>query len=180
MSAKAYFARAIETLQQVAATQTTAIDAAADLVVDAVVDGKALYAFGATHSFMVAEELVYRTGGLMLWNPICPHGMNLSVRPMPATTTRTAGDARQAAPSAVRSASTATMTSMRFMWMRQACEGARRRFASSASATGRCSPLARSLSMARPSASSAPRITAKRARCFDASASSLPTLRVAL
>jgi uncharacterized phosphosugar-binding protein len=85
MSAKAYFARAIETLQQVAATQTTAIDAAADLVVDAVVDGKALYAFGATHSFMVAEELVYRTGGLMLWNPIYPHGMNLSVRPMPAT-----------------------------------------------------------------------------------------------
>jgi uncharacterized phosphosugar-binding protein len=34
---------------------------------------------------MVAEELVYRTGGLMLVNPIYPHGMNLSVRPLPAT-----------------------------------------------------------------------------------------------
>jgi uncharacterized phosphosugar-binding protein len=46
---------------------------------------KALYAFGASHSFMLAEEMVYRTGGLMLVNPICPHGMNLFVRPMTLT-----------------------------------------------------------------------------------------------
>jgi uncharacterized phosphosugar-binding protein len=34
---------------------------------------------------MLTEELVYRTGGLMLINPIYPHGMNLSVRPLTAT-----------------------------------------------------------------------------------------------
>jgi len=85
MTAHAYFTRAIEALQQVAATQAQAIGEAAGRVVDAIVAGQTLYAFGATHSFMVAEELVYRTGGLMLVNPIYPHGMNLSVRPMPVT-----------------------------------------------------------------------------------------------
>ncbi len=85
MSAGAYFARAIEALQRVASSQAGAIGDAAGLVVDAIVGGHALYAFGATHSFMVAEELVYRTGGLMLVNPIYPHGMNLSVRPLTAT-----------------------------------------------------------------------------------------------
>jgi uncharacterized phosphosugar-binding protein len=34
---------------------------------------------------MLTEELVYRTGGLMLVNPIHPHGMNLFVRPMTLT-----------------------------------------------------------------------------------------------
>ncbi len=85
MTAQAYFARAIAALEQVAATQSERLGEAAGLVVDAIVGGKALYAFGATHSFMVAEELVYRTGGLMLVNPIYPHGMNLSVRPIPVT-----------------------------------------------------------------------------------------------
>ena len=85
MVAKTYLARAVEVLEQVAATQSERIGEAAGLVVDAVVAGNALYAFGATHSFMVAEELVYRTGGLMLVNPIYPHGMNLSVRPLPTT-----------------------------------------------------------------------------------------------
>ena len=34
---------------------------------------------------MLTEELVYRTGGLMLINPIFPQGMNLSVRPVTLT-----------------------------------------------------------------------------------------------
>jgi uncharacterized phosphosugar-binding protein len=85
MSAQAYLARAIAVLEQVATTQAEHLEAAAALLVDAVVGGRALYAFGATHSFMVAEELVYRTGGLMLVNPIYPHGMNLGVRPLTAT-----------------------------------------------------------------------------------------------
>jgi len=50
-----------------------------------VVAGRRIFAFGAGHSFIIAEEMVYRTGGLMLVNPIYPHGMNLSVRPMTLT-----------------------------------------------------------------------------------------------
>lgn len=83
--AAAYFRTAIETLERVAATQAKALGEAADLLAGAITGGHAIYSFGASHSFMVTEELVYRTGGLMLVNPIYPHGMNLFVRPMPAT-----------------------------------------------------------------------------------------------
>jgi uncharacterized phosphosugar-binding protein len=85
MSAQKYFEEAIATLRKVASTQKAAMEAAAAVLVDAVVGGKAIYSFGASHSFMITEELVYRTGGLMLVNPIYPHGMNLFVRPLTAT-----------------------------------------------------------------------------------------------
>jgi len=85
VSADAYFAQAIKVLEDVRETQAEVIGRAADVLVEAVMGDRAIYAFGATHSFMVAEELVYRTGGLMLVNPIYPHGMNLFVRPMTST-----------------------------------------------------------------------------------------------
>jgi uncharacterized phosphosugar-binding protein len=53
--------------------------------VEAIVGGKSIFSFGASHSFMLTEEMVYRTGGLMLINPIYPHGMNTFVRPMTLT-----------------------------------------------------------------------------------------------
>lgn len=84
MSAHAYLDAAvagIERLQQ----QLPAIKAAAEALTAAIVEGQRIFAFGASHSFMLAEELVYRTGGLMLVNPIYPHGMNLSVRPVTLT-----------------------------------------------------------------------------------------------
>lgn len=84
MSAQAYFQQAIAALERVS-RQSEAIDQAAQLLVDAITGGQALYSFGASHSFMITEEMVYRTGGLMLVNPIYPHGMNLLVRPLPAT-----------------------------------------------------------------------------------------------
>jgi len=85
MSAEAYFAAVQDVLRRVATSQLDGIRAAAQLLTDAIVQDRSLFSFGATHSFMVTEELVYRTGGLMLINPIYPHGMNLSVRPMTAT-----------------------------------------------------------------------------------------------
>ena len=85
MSAEAYFKEAAAALARVAETQREPIGRAAGLMVAAIVGGRSLFSFGATHSFMLTEELVYRTGGLMLINPIYPHGMNLSVRPMTQT-----------------------------------------------------------------------------------------------
>lgn len=85
MSAQAYFRSAIAALERVASTQAAGLEQAADLLVEAIVGGQALYTFGASHSFMVSEELVYRTGGLMLFNPVYPHGMNLFVRPLTST-----------------------------------------------------------------------------------------------
>jgi len=84
-SADEYFQQAIQTLEQVARSQAGAIQAAADLLVEAVTGGKSLFSFGASHSFIITEEMVYRSGGLMLINPIYPHGMNLAVRPLTLT-----------------------------------------------------------------------------------------------
>jgi len=85
MSAQRYFEAAVQTLQKLASEQADALEKAAQRIVQAIFDGHALFAFGASHSFMVAEEMVYRTGGLMLANPIYPHGMNLFVRPLTLT-----------------------------------------------------------------------------------------------
>ncbi len=85
MSAENYFKEAAAGLARVAATQQEPIGQAAGLLVEAIRGGRSLFSFGATHSFILTEELVYRTGGLMLVNPIYPHGMNLSVRPMTQT-----------------------------------------------------------------------------------------------
>lgn len=82
---ESYFETAIETLRAVAEKERGHIERAAEMMVEAIVAGKSLYSFGASHSFMITEEMVYRTGGLMLVNPIYPHGMNLFVRPLTAT-----------------------------------------------------------------------------------------------
>lgn len=85
MKGESYFDAAIAALTQVRATQAGPIRQAAQMMADAIVAGQSLFSFGASHSFITTEELVYRTGGLMLINPIYPHGMNLFVRPMTAT-----------------------------------------------------------------------------------------------
>lgn len=85
MSATSYFTHAIETLQRIAESQAENLSDAADLLVEAIEAGQGIFSFGASHSFMLTEELVYRTGGLMVINPIYPHGMNLSVRPVTLT-----------------------------------------------------------------------------------------------
>lgn len=85
MSSSQYFDRAIELLQTISETQREPITAAADMLVNAITSDQSIFAFGASHSFMLAEEMVYRTGGLILVNPIYPHGMNLSVRPITLT-----------------------------------------------------------------------------------------------
>jgi len=78
----AYIEEAIEVLR---ALDTKQIQAGAQVLANAIIAGRSLYSFGASHSFMITEEMVYRAGGLMLINPIYPHGMNLSVRPLTMT-----------------------------------------------------------------------------------------------
>jgi uncharacterized phosphosugar-binding protein len=85
MPEMSYLQIAVEALKKVEETQQENISKASELMVEAIVEGRSLYSFGASHSFILTEEMVYRTGGLMLVNPIYPHGMNLFVRPMTAT-----------------------------------------------------------------------------------------------
>lgn len=82
MLAEAYLARAQDVLR---AVDTEKIRQAARLLAEALAAGHTAFAFGASHAFMVVEELVYRAGGLMLINPIYPHGMHLGVRPLTLT-----------------------------------------------------------------------------------------------
>jgi uncharacterized phosphosugar-binding protein len=82
MSAQAYLQRAAEAVR---ALDVAGIERAAAVLADRIAAGKSVFAFGASHSFMPVEEMVYRTGGLMLINPIYPHGMNLGVTPLPMT-----------------------------------------------------------------------------------------------
>ena len=84
MSSQRYLETAIAALQQIAA-RPEPLARAAGVLTDAVLQGRSLFSFGASHSFMLTEELVYRTGGLMLVNPIYPHGMHTFVRPMTLT-----------------------------------------------------------------------------------------------
>jgi len=85
MSAEAYFRAVQELVARLAERERDTIGRAAEELVTVIRRGGRIFAFGATHSFMIVEEMVYRTGGLMLINPIYPHGMNLSVRPLTMT-----------------------------------------------------------------------------------------------
>lgn len=80
-----YLEQVLATLRAVMESQREAIDRAAEMLVQTVSGGSSVFSFGASHSFIVTEELVYRTGGLMVINPIYPHGMHLGVRPMTLT-----------------------------------------------------------------------------------------------
>jgi uncharacterized phosphosugar-binding protein len=85
MSARQYLQGASEALSKLIDTQLPQIESAARLLADTITGGGSIFSFGSSHSFMITEELVYRTGGLMLVNPIYPHGMNLGVRPATLT-----------------------------------------------------------------------------------------------
>ena len=85
MPINAYLDAVEDALTRLRETQEGAMQRAAEMMTEAIVAGNCLLSFGASHSFMLTEELVYRTGGLMLINPIHPHGMNLMVRPMTMT-----------------------------------------------------------------------------------------------
>ncbi len=85
MPTSTYFAEVAALLDRIAKTQEANLARAAEVLANAVAEGRSLFSFGASHAFMVTEELVYRAGGLMLINPIQPHGMTLAVRPLPLT-----------------------------------------------------------------------------------------------
>ncbi len=85
MSAEVYFDATSDLLQKLRTTQLPQIKAVAELLAETIASGHTIFAFGATHSFALAAEMVYRSGGLMLVNPIYPHGMDLSVIPAPQT-----------------------------------------------------------------------------------------------
>ncbi len=80
-----YFDHVREILDRVEREQAPNIEAAGKAMADAVAGGRALFAFGASHAGILAEELFYRTGGLAVMNPIFSPILMLSTRPVTLT-----------------------------------------------------------------------------------------------
>ncbi|MFJ8545393.1 SIS domain-containing protein [Streptomyces sp. NPDC093586] len=75
---------AIDLLRRVRDEEADAVEAAGTLLADTVRDGGRLFAFGAGHSSLAAQDVVYRAGGLALMNLLAVPGV-VGVDVMPAT-----------------------------------------------------------------------------------------------
>lgn len=74
-SPKQYLEGVVRLLQRIEEEEGPAIQQAARLLADAIVEGRRIFAFGCTHSSLPIQDLVYRAGGLMLINPIFGPGI---------------------------------------------------------------------------------------------------------
>jgi uncharacterized phosphosugar-binding protein len=72
-----YLAEAGRLVSRLAADEWPNLDAAADLVADALARGGDIHAFGTGHSHVLAEELFYRAGGFVRVRPILFEGLML-------------------------------------------------------------------------------------------------------
>ncbi|MER6470479.1 SIS domain-containing protein [Streptomyces collinus] len=79
-----FFDAAIGLLQRVREEEAEAITAAGTLLADTVATGGRLFAFGAGHSSLAAQDVVYRAGGLALMNLLAVPGV-VGVDVVPAT-----------------------------------------------------------------------------------------------
>ncbi|MBT3154765.1 SIS domain-containing protein [Streptomyces sp. CHD11] len=75
---------AIGLLERIRDGEAESVAAAGALLADTVADGGRLFAFGAGHSSLAAQDLVYRAGGLALMNLLTVPGA-VGVDVMPAT-----------------------------------------------------------------------------------------------
>ena len=64
---------------------TAAVAVAAELIADRIVDGRVVYAFGASHAGLLVQDQFYRAGGLVPIQPILPSELMLNVTPITAT-----------------------------------------------------------------------------------------------
>ncbi|MFJ2648966.1 SIS domain-containing protein [Streptomyces sp. NPDC087420] len=79
-----FFDAAIGLLQRVRDTESANIAAAGRAIADTVAAGGRLFAFGAGHSSLAAQDVVYRAGGFALMNLLAVPGV-VGVDVMPAT-----------------------------------------------------------------------------------------------
>ncbi|MGW7416871.1 SIS domain-containing protein [Streptomyces sp. NPDC054863] len=79
-----FFDAAIELLHRVRNEEADSVAAAGTAIADTVAAGGRLFAFGAGHSSLAAQDVVYRAGGLALMNLLAVPGV-VGVDVMPAT-----------------------------------------------------------------------------------------------
>jgi len=85
MHCEEYLDAIIAKLAEVRDSQWKAMAAAAQAISEAIADGGTVWTFGCGHSGLLAHEVYYRAGGLMLVNAITAPGQSLDVHPVPMT-----------------------------------------------------------------------------------------------
>jgi uncharacterized phosphosugar-binding protein len=83
--AKRYYERCMEIQGAIVEHELEKIEQVGKLFADAIIRGGQLWAFGASHAGIVAEEMFYRTGGLALMNPLLSPTLMLNTRPATLT-----------------------------------------------------------------------------------------------
>ena len=81
-----YFSHVTALLQTVLETQQEKIRLLAEKAFDVACAGGKLFVFGCSHASILAQEAFYRTGGLVIMNPIMARGLTLETVPVTATT----------------------------------------------------------------------------------------------
>lgn len=81
-NSKLYIEHVIELLHAIANEQDVYVQQASDLLVETIKQQHSIFIFGASHAGILAQEMFYRTGGLVVVNPILPREVMLDVRPI--------------------------------------------------------------------------------------------------
>ncbi|NMP37029.1 MAG: SIS domain-containing protein [Clostridiales bacterium] len=80
-----YFEHITALLKTVLETQAQTIERVAKMVVDTSQAGNKIFVFGCSHAGILAQEAFYRTGGLVIMNPILARGLTCDVVPVTDT-----------------------------------------------------------------------------------------------
>lgn len=80
------YVKEIKQLLDQVETNHQALDKVVDLLIDAGVNQKSIFCFGAGHAGIIAQEMYYRAGGLMIANPIFSKELMLDIEPVTHTT----------------------------------------------------------------------------------------------
>lgn len=64
-----YFEKIKELIDEVENEEKVVMNKTVDLFVDAILNKKSIFVFGASHAGIISEELYYRAGGLVVINP---------------------------------------------------------------------------------------------------------------
>lgn len=77
-----YFKHIQALLKEVETQETENILKSADLIAQTIINKGSIFTFGASHAGIISEELYYRAGGLMLFNPIFGRELMLDTQPI--------------------------------------------------------------------------------------------------
>jgi len=85
MLARKYFENGFEMLTRLQNSQLDNIEAAAELIAEAVAEGHTFYAWGGPHSSLPVTDIFWRAGGLAIVNAVFTPGFNLEIGPLRPT-----------------------------------------------------------------------------------------------